>query len=662
MNRQHGSFRFVRAAAVAFGGWSLSAFAMHRAQGQVVFNPENGHYYERVLQTGIKWPAASSLASARSHLGVSGHLATITNQGERTFVNAQFGDIVGVWLGGFWDRNNASIWRWVTGEPWTFTAFHTGQPNSMEGNRAYLMLNPTGLAWYDAVEDDTANGFLIEYPAQPPVAPGQVAFQATTADGSIQGFTPAGPVTGGLGAGISRSRRISGGGSTGGGFVSATFVGEITDYADGASKIALTFTSRAVVTGYMQVDFDLSLPSSRFFRTEASGDPLSVSLYSSDGLLTNAPGRITSELLHVSIYFDCTNLYDGDADWTLWLSPYAAFVPAQKYTAGNVANGQALFISSLSAAPTVYDFENYANLAPIDRISPAIDLRLVNQSGAVVAETGKAFRSGVYTTPGRFQGGALLGESPGGPSGRILLEFDPPVEGVGAWMFDDNSSVANFASLVITDTLGQKHRTGVIDSTVGTGHGIDGFVGVSARLGIVTAEFESFLASNSAWGNNHEIDYLHVGKQLPSVSPNRANPCPGAPFTLTAKAPGATAFQWRRNGIAIPGETQATYVMNPATGRDAAVYDCRISGTPGVAGSDLTTPAFVTICAADLACDGQVNDSDFVVFLTAYNTLDCADPSMALGCPADFSGDGVVDDSDFQVFIIGYEQLTCAEP
>ncbi|MBY0113010.1 MAG: hypothetical protein K2Y21_09325 [Phycisphaerales bacterium] len=64
-------------------------------------------------------------------------------------------------------------------------------------------------------------------------------------------------------------------------------------------------------------------------------------------------------------------------------------------------------------------------------------------------------------------------------------------------------------------------------------------------------------------------------------------------------------------------------------------------------------------CQGDLNGDGYVDDSDFVVFATAYSILDCADPLMPPGCPSDLNGDGYVDDADFVIFAGMYENLLC---
>lgn len=72
--------------------------------------------------------------------------------------------------------------------------------------------------------------------------------------------------------------------------------------------------------------------------------------------------------------------------------------------------------------------------------------------------------------------------------------------------------------------------------------------------------------------------------------------------------------------------------------------------TVGIAGS---------VCPCDLNGDGFVDDADFVIFLAAYNILDCLDASMPARCPSDFNGDSLVDDADFVIFVSAYNQLVC---
>ena len=66
-----------------------------------------------------------------------------------------------------------------------------------------------------------------------------------------------------------------------------------------------------------------------------------------------------------------------------------------------------------------------------------------------------------------------------------------------------------------------------------------------------------------------------------------------------------------------------------------------------------------TYCPADLSNDAQVDNTDFVRFVQAYELLDCTDPTMPLGCPADLNFDTLVDNSDFLIFVNAYNELLC---
>jgi len=101
------------------------------------------------------------------------------------------------------------------------------------------------------------------------------------------------------------------------------------------------------------------------------------------------------------------------------------------------------------------------------------------------------------------------------------------------------------------------------------------------------------------------------------------------------------------------------------TGDDAALslsYQFDLAGRPrrvGTIDRGAYESASQASCPGDLNGDGFVDDSDFVLFASAYNILDCTDPSMAAGCPADLNGDEFVDDSDFVVFVSAYNELIC---
>lgn len=82
-----------------------------------------------------------------------------------------------------------------------------------------------------------------------------------------------------------------------------------------------------------------------------------------------------------------------------------------------------------------------------------------------------------------------------------------------------------------------------------------------------------------------------------------------------------------------------------------------VSGDGIVFDEDYHTIMANRSCAADLNNDGQVDDTDFVAFASAYNDLVC--PTLPALCLADLNNDGVVEDSDFVIFASSYDALLC---
>jgi hypothetical protein len=139
-----------------------------------VQNPANGHWYEFVESSGISWTDAKIAAEAMDFMGSSGHLATIHSQQENDFV----ADLVDLraWLGGFQPEGSPEPdggWQWVTGEPFDYTNWNSGEPNEFfgRGDEDYIeMLGPPHGApgkWNDALNTSTPGlpspGFVVEY-------------------------------------------------------------------------------------------------------------------------------------------------------------------------------------------------------------------------------------------------------------------------------------------------------------------------------------------------------------------------------------------------------------------------------------------------------------------------------------------------------------------
>ena len=93
----------------------------------------NGHLYAYLPRT-LSWDQARHAAGLFQMDGVTGHLATVTSQQENDFIFSNLiqhnGDTLvrfgPTWLGGYDD----SLWMWVTGEPFVYTNWGYGEPQS----------------------------------------------------------------------------------------------------------------------------------------------------------------------------------------------------------------------------------------------------------------------------------------------------------------------------------------------------------------------------------------------------------------------------------------------------------------------------------------------------------------------------------------------------
>lgn len=115
----------------------------------------NGHWYEAVLSPeSISWLAASEAAISRG-----GYLATPTSAAENAFILEHVEPLLGKYLGFgpmLGGRFVDGAWRWVTGEPWKFTAWQKGEPSSPR-TEPFLHYQRPDMGWNDY--DGTADGY-----------------------------------------------------------------------------------------------------------------------------------------------------------------------------------------------------------------------------------------------------------------------------------------------------------------------------------------------------------------------------------------------------------------------------------------------------------------------------------------------------------------------
>lgn len=141
--------------------------------GQFVWSATSGgnnHVYEFV-QLSVTWNDARELAQNRRFGATAGYLAALTTPGEWNFVKSRAPNAE-AWIGGFQNTRSPNFsepaggWEWITGEPWTFAAWNSGEPNNV--GEEYLEMGPSG--WNDITITHRASHYLVEYPVDQPIA------------------------------------------------------------------------------------------------------------------------------------------------------------------------------------------------------------------------------------------------------------------------------------------------------------------------------------------------------------------------------------------------------------------------------------------------------------------------------------------------------------
>lgn len=137
----------------------------------------NGHAYEFITDTDVRFANAVADAATRSYNGVQGHLATITSAEENAFITAMLPD-AGAYYFGASDRDQEGIWKWIAG-PEAGTVFYDAtngtaygynnwrvgiEPNNLNGSENVIeLLGHFPGTWNDISEGRYRAGYIIEY-------------------------------------------------------------------------------------------------------------------------------------------------------------------------------------------------------------------------------------------------------------------------------------------------------------------------------------------------------------------------------------------------------------------------------------------------------------------------------------------------------------------
>lgn len=117
-------------------------------------NPDNGHHY--AMTAPATWQAAEAAA-----LAVGGHLATIRNQSENTWIVNTFGVSSSKWIG-FNDIATEGTWGWSSGESPTpaYVNWCSGEPNNAGDEDGGLLGECLPFGWSDRSIFDLRPGII----------------------------------------------------------------------------------------------------------------------------------------------------------------------------------------------------------------------------------------------------------------------------------------------------------------------------------------------------------------------------------------------------------------------------------------------------------------------------------------------------------------------
>lgn len=149
-------------------------------------NPANNHTYQ-FINIGSTWTDAQAAASSMTYRGRTGHLVTIADAAENSFVLTLLPGDAGsaVWIGA---TETGGTLSWVTGEPVTYTNWGVNQP-STESEMWVEIESDIGL-W-----NDNGNGagrkYVVEWDTEPGDPPPGETPPAVPEPGALVLFLPA---------------------------------------------------------------------------------------------------------------------------------------------------------------------------------------------------------------------------------------------------------------------------------------------------------------------------------------------------------------------------------------------------------------------------------------------------------------------------------------
>lgn len=296
-----------------------------------------------------------------------------------------------------------------------------------------------------------------------------------------------------------------------------------------------------------------------------------------------------------------------------------------------------------------------ANNDPYPDGANVID-RLYNLTNHWNASMGNVQRNNAHILTGVFDGAGgvaflngLCNGNSYASSGYINGSFPYPLRNRdhGNWdvMVVAHEMGHNFAAPHTHDMVPQVDGCGTSDCSLASQGTIMSYChGCSGGLSNITLTLQERMI------NERILPYLSTlsscipttGTVAISVQPRGATRFVGQAATIAVVAAGPSVrYQWRKNGVDIPGATNTFINLNPIEASDAGTYSVVVSNT---CNSIVSNDAVVRIvfCDGDYNRDGTVDLFDYLDFVAAFD---------AGNTSADVNDDGTVDFFDYLDFV-----------
>ncbi|MCC6322424.1 MAG: immunoglobulin domain-containing protein [Phycisphaerales bacterium] len=217
----------------------------------------------------------------------------------------------------------------------------------------------------------------------------------------------------------------------------------------------------------------------------------------------------------------------------------------------------------------------------------------------------------------------------------------------GGGVCEDGTINLTVAASGATGFQWRKSGSPLVNGPTGSGSSVAG--ATTASLSITTAgaaDADSYTcevsaACGSVVSNPAVISII----ALPSITTHPASQTKclngSAMFTVAASG-GSLAYQWRKGGSPIGGETAPSITVNPVNAAAAGSYDCVVTNGCGSVSSNA---AVLTLCIGDFNCSGTISVQDIFDFLATY---------FSNGANSDVNASGSITVQDIFDFLAAY--------